>query len=163
MNPSLSGGKKLLQSNYERPSKTITETLQSKKDIEEQLNGFDEISNDDLCYTTIGTYLRYLSYDPKTRKELYRFGGLLVKVEREYVVLAGKEGMRFSVQRYTKDNNGNIIHKTRFFKKIKEEQTIKKQYNDYKSKTDEVLIKQQEIINKQKQEIKDMKKLFKKT
>ena len=57
--------KKLSQEDgsYQRPEKTITESLQNKKDIEEQLKNFEEISGEDLNYVNINTQLKYLSYD----------------------------------------------------------------------------------------------------
>jgi hypothetical protein len=103
---------------YERPDITITELIQNKKDIEEQLKMYEEIPNNDLCYIALNTHLKYLSYYKKTKKELFRFGGLLIKLDKEYLVLSGKDGIRFSVQRYTKDTKGNILHTTRFFKKM---------------------------------------------
>jgi hypothetical protein len=152
------GGKRLLQSDYERPEKTITETIQTKKDIEEQLINFEEIPHEDLCYVNLNTQLKYISYDKKNKKELFRFGGLLVKVEKEYVVLAGKEGMRFSVQRYTKNDKGDILHTTRFFKKMKDAEVIKLKLTDEIDEKDEEIKKQKSIIEKQKLELMAFKK-----
>ena len=147
--------KKLTQdSNYERPDKTITESIQNKKDIEEQLKMFEEIPTDDINFININTQLRYLSYDKKNKKELFRFGGLLVKIAKEYLILAGKEGKTFSVQRYTYDDKQKIIHTTRFFKKTKESEILKSQLND----TAEHIEKQNSIIEKQKQELIALKK-----
>jgi hypothetical protein len=149
------GGKRLSKNdNYERPTKTITESIQNKKSIEEQLVNFEEIKDEDLCYINPNTQLKYLSYDKKSKKELFRFGGLLVKVAKEYVVLAGKDGMRFSVQRYTKNDKGNIIHTTRFFKKINEKKVLEEELDSSKN----LLEKQQQEIEKQKKEIMEMRK-----
>ena len=127
------GSKKLSDSTeYQRPDITITELIQNKKDIEEQLKNYQEIPNNDLCYTTLNTHLKYLTYDKKTKKELFRFGGLLVKLDKEYIVLSGKDKMRFSVQRYTKDTKGNILHTTRFFKKMNQSD-IKDKIDDEKN------------------------------
>ena len=109
---------------YIRPNKTITESIQTKKDIEEQLNNFEEISDEDLNFVNINTQLKYLSYDVKNKKELFRFGGLLIKIAKDYIILAGKEGKRFSVQRYTRNDKNEVIHTTRFFKKIKQTQIL---------------------------------------
>lgn len=144
--------------NYERPNKTITESIQNKKSIEEQLINFEEIPNDELCYVNLNTQLKYLSYDKKSKKELFRFGGLLVKVAKEYIVLAGKDGMRFSVQRYTKNDKGDIIHTTRFFRKIKETVLLQKKINEIEEEKDETILKQQQMIEKQKLELISMKK-----
>jgi len=145
---------------YNRPQKTITESIQTKKDIEEQLSNFEEISNDDLCYVNTGTQLKYLSYDKKNKKELFRFGGLLIKVNKEYLVLAGKEGLRFSVQRYTKNDKNEIIHTTRFFKKIKETEILKNQLIDTMEQTNDIIQQKDDIIEKQKKELIALKKKY---
>lgn len=151
--------KKLSQdSNYERPDKTITESIQNKKDIEEQLKNFEEIDDDELNFININTQLKYISYDKKNKKEQFRFGGLVVKVNKDYLILAGKEGLRFSVQRYTKNDNNEIIHKTRFFKKIKEVDLLKGQLTDTLSQSNDIIEKQNLVIEKQKKELLAMKK-----
>lgn len=143
---------------YIRPKKTLTESIQNQKSITEYLNNFEEIDNEDLVYVNLNTQLRYISYDKSKKCELFRFGGLLQKVDKEYVVLAGKEGKRFSVQRYTKDNNGKILHETRFFRKIKNEELVKGELND----SIKVIDKQNDLINKQQKEIAALKKKLKK-
>jgi hypothetical protein len=149
------GNKRLSQNdNYERPPKTITESIQNKKDIEQQLQDFEEISDEDLNFINVNTLLRYISYDVNNRKELFRFGGLLVKVNKDYVVLAGKEGKRFSAQRYTRNAKNEIIHVTRFFKKIKDVDLLKMKCN-------ETLENQFEIIEKQNKEIEELRKKLK--
>ena len=157
----LQKSKKLSQSDYERPTKTITETLQTKKDIEEQLKNFEEIESDDLNFVSINTQLKYISYDKKNKKELFRFGGLLLKIARDYVVLGGKEGLRFSVQRYTKNDKGETIHVTRFFKKIKDSEILKGQLNETVEKSGEIIEEQQKLIEKQTKELADLKKKLK--
>ena len=143
---------------YIRPKKTLTESIQNQKSITEYLNNFEEIDNEDLVYVNLNTQLRYISYDKKNKCELFRFGGLLAKVDKDYVVLAGREGKRFSVQRYTKDSNGKNLHETRFFKKIKNEEIIKEELNT----TVDVIDKQNDLIKKQKQEIAALKRRLKK-
>jgi len=152
--------KKLNQNDgsYERPSKTITETLQNKKDIEEQLKNFEEISDGDLNFININTQLKYLSYDLKNKRELYRFGGLLVKIAKEYIILAGKEGKRFSVQRYTKNDKNEIVHTTRFFKKIKETEILQSKLDETFEESNSIIEKQNNIIEKQRKELLALKK-----
>lgn len=152
--------KKLNQNDgsYERPSKTITETLQNKKDIEEQLKNFEEISDEDLNFVNINTQLKYLSYDLKNKKELYRFGGLLVKIAKEYIILAGKEGKRFSVQRYTKNDKNEIVHTTRFFRKIKETEILQSKLDETFEESNSIIEKQNNIIEKQRKELLALKK-----
>jgi len=142
---------KLSTDSYDRPTKTITDMVQNKKDIEEHLKNYEEVSDEDVNFININTHLKYLSYDSKTKKELFRFGGLLVKIAKDYLVLAGKEGKRFSVQRYTKDSNEKVIHTTRFFKKIKDVALIKEQL-------DQTIEQSSEIIEKQRKELMALKK-----
>ena len=151
--------KKLSQdSKYERPEITITESIQNKKNIEDQLQDFEEVSEDDLNFLNINTQLKYISYDKKNKKELFRFGGLLVKIAKDYLILRGKENLTFSVQRYTKNENNEIIHNTRFFKKIKETDRLKIELEDTILKATEKLQKQNYIIEKQKKELTALKK-----
>jgi hypothetical protein len=155
----LQPGKRLTVDNsYERPEKTITESIQNKKDIEEQLRNFEELSPEDVNYVNVNTQLKYLTYDKEKKRELFRFGGLLVKNAKEYVVLAGKEGKRFSVQKYTKNNKNEIVHTTRFFRKIKTEQLLKSQLDETVSQSSNIIENQTNIINEQKKELMALKK-----
>jgi hypothetical protein len=143
---------------YVRPKRTKTELVQNEKNINEYLKDFEEIENSKLPYVNINTQLRYISYDVENECELFRFGGLLMKIEEKYVVLAGKESKRFSVQRYIYDKNDKIIHTTRFFKKIKTEQLLKEQLNMTLDKSEDIINKQNAIIEKQKKELAALKK-----
>jgi hypothetical protein len=145
---------------YIRPEKTITELVQNRKDIEEQLEDFEEIPEEYVSQINVNTALKYLSYDKKNKKELFRFGGLLIKVNKEYLVLAGKEGLRFSVQRYTKNDKNEIIHTTRFFKKIKETEILKNQLIDTMEQTNDIIQQKDDIIEKQKKELIALKKKY---
>jgi hypothetical protein len=146
--------RKLNTSNYERPSVTITDAVQNRKDIEEQLANFEEIESDDVVYVNLNSQLKYITYDKKNRKELFRFGGLLTKINKDYLVLSGKNGYTFTVQRYTKNDKGDIVHKTRFFKKMKDNNVIPEELNQ----TTEIIDKQNTIIEQQRQELISMKK-----
>tara|TARA_B110000037_G_C16744889_1_gene352802 strand:+ start:27 stop:524 length:498 start_codon:yes stop_codon:yes gene_type:complete len=146
---------------YVRPKRTKTEMVQNEKNINDYLKNFEEIDNNKLPYININTQLRYISYDIENECELFRFGGLLMKVEEKYIVLAGKDGKRFSVQRYIYDNNNNnnkLVHTTRFFKKIKNEEILKEQLSSTFNKSEEIIKKQNKIIEKQKKELEAMKK-----
>lgn len=147
-----------LDKSYDRPEKTITESIQNKKDIEEQLKNFEELSPEDVNYVNINTQLKYLTYDREKKRELFRFGGLLVKNAKEYVVLAGKEGKRFSVQKYTRNSKNEIVHTTRFFKRIKAEDLLKSQLDETVVHSSEIIQKQSDIIDKQNQELLALKK-----
>lgn len=62
---------RLLESEYKRPKKTLTESVQNKKDIEEKLEGYEEVENDKLCYIPRRTHLRYIGWDKKIRKSYF--------------------------------------------------------------------------------------------
>jgi len=145
-------------SNYERPEITITESIQNKKNIEEQLKDFEEIPEEDLNFVNLNTQLKYISYDKKNKKELFRFGGILIKIAKDYFILRGKEGLRFSVQRYTRNDKNEIIHTTRFFKKIKETDKLKLELEETIEHATEKIQKQSSIIEKQKKELMALKK-----
>ena len=143
---------------YVRPKRTKTELVQNEKNINDYLKDFEEIEDSKLPYVNINTQLRYISYDVENECELFRFGGLLMKIEEKYVVLAGKESKRFSVQRYIYDKNNKLVHTTRFFKKVKTEQLLKEQLNMTLDKSEDIINKQNAIIEKQKKELSALKK-----
>ena len=143
---------------YVRPKRTKTELVQNEKNINDYLKDFEEIEDSKLPYVNLNTQLRYISYDVENECELFRFGGLLMKIEEKYLVLAGKESKRFSVQRYIYDKNNKLVHTTRFFKKVKTEQLLKEQLNMTLDKSEDIINKQNAIIEKQKKELAALKK-----
>lgn len=143
---------------YERPSKTITESVQNKKTVEELLKNYHEINEEDINFINFNTHLKYLSYDIKNKKELFRFGGLLKKINKDYIILAGKENKTFCVQRYTKNDMNEIIHTTRFFKKLKESDILKTKLDEVFEESSNIINNQKYIINKQKKELLSLKK-----
>ena len=84
---------------------------------------------------------------------------MIKKIKKNYLDLSGKDNLRFSVQRYTRNDKNEIIHNTRFFKKIKPIDTMK--INIEQSK--EYIQKQNDYIIQQKKEITDLKKQLKET
>jgi hypothetical protein len=149
---------KLSANDFIRPTKTITDLMQNKKDIEAKLEGYEEVDEGDVNFITLGTHLRYLSWDKANKKELFRFGGLITKIARDYVILQGKEAKSFSVQRYTLNDKGDILHKTRFFKKVKKEEQLQRDLNETVEETADIMQKQSAMIEKQKKELHELKK-----
>ena len=147
-----------MSKDYMRPSKTTTDRMQTKDELKKYLKDYVEIPLEDINFMTIGQLIRYISYDKKTRKEIFRFGGLLKKIDKNYVVLQGKNGMTFSAQRHTYDDNENLIHTTRFFKKQKVEEILRVEMEEAIDRSDEVIHKQNEVIDKQKRELMTLKK-----
>ena len=111
---------------YARPKKTKTESVQDEKSIQHYLKDYEEIDQKELPYINPNTHIRYISWDKKNKCELFRFGGLLVRIQPQYVQLAGIEGKLFSAQRYTyAEDKKKVIHMTRFFRKMKQTEVMK--------------------------------------
>ena len=146
---------KLNANDFIRPTKTITDLMQNKKDIEAKLEGYEEVDEDDVNFITLGSHLRYLSWDREGKQELFRFGGLITKIARDYIILQGKS---FSVQRYTKNDKGDILHTTRFFKKVKKEEQLQRDLNETVEETADIMQKQSAMIEKQRKELHELKK-----
>jgi hypothetical protein len=148
---------KLSEDDYIRPKITLTDGLQNKKSIQKYLAEYEEVDEDEIPYLTPGMHLRYISWDKENDCELFRLGGILVKLAKEYLVLAGVKAKTFSVQRYSYDNK-NIIHVTRFFRKIKNEDMIQKKINETMEVSKEIIQEQSEELEKLKKQMKQMKK-----
>ena len=144
---------------YKRPNKTKTESVQDEKSIQQYLKDYEEVELEELPYININTHLRYISWDKKNKCELFRFGGLLVKVHAKYIMLAGLEGKVFSAQRYTyAPDNKKIIHTTRFFRKLKKSEIAQEELEHTVETSQDIINKQNDIIEKQKQELRALKK-----
>ena len=153
---------RLNKSEYKRPKKTMTEEYQNDELIQQKLKNYIEVPSDEIDFINIGSHLRYISFDPKNKKELFRFGGILVSRKKDYVILAGKEQKTFSVQRYIKDSKGKIIYTTRFFRLLKKEELLQEALDNTVDKSKEFLTKQNEIIQKQQKEIEELRGMMKK-
>jgi hypothetical protein len=101
---------------YKRHKKTLTDTLQDEEAIQQKLEDYSEIEDDDIDSIPIGSTVRYIRWDIKNNCEKFILGGNIIRISNEYIVLQGKDNGTFSAQRYTRDKNGKIIHTTRFFK-----------------------------------------------
>ena len=141
---------------YDRPPKTVTECLQKRNKIEEQLKDYVEINPEDLDTVKIKTPIKYIGYDKIKKKELFRLGGVLRKIEPEYIVLQGK--FRFSVQRNTYDSSGKIIHKTRFFKPVDKDELLQNELDITIKIANDTIGKQNAVIKKQQMELEALKK-----
>ncbi len=146
---------------YIRAKKTICDLMQTQERVEEQLENYQEILNEELDHTPpLGVRVKYISYNKKTSGEAFRFGGVVKKVNPNYIVLIGNNNLTFSVQRYTKNKNNEIIHTTRFFIKDKDIEKINES-NKELIQNQEIIDQQNEIIHKQQREIEKLKKKLK--
>ena len=96
---------------YKRPKKTLTDSLQTKKEIIKKLQGYSQVSN--ILKIPIGSHVRYITW--KNGAQRFCIGGWVRKVHDKYVVLASKE-LSWSVQRYHYSKKKKIFT-TLFFKK----------------------------------------------
>jgi hypothetical protein len=149
--------KRINQDDYNKPLKTITDLFQTQDRVQEILENYQEISNEEIDSIPIGCHVRYIGYDKKKKIEAFRFGGVIRKIDPNYLVLIGNNNLSFSTQRYTRNKNNEIIHTTRFFIKDKDIEKINES-NQELIQNQQIIDQQNEIIQKQKREIEKLKK-----
>lgn len=157
----MSGIHRLSVDGFERPKITYTDTLQNKEAIQQKLEGFVEVPEDEIDNLAEGTFLRYIKYDPKTRKEKFVTGGILLIVNPKYLVIKGKGDGTFSAQRFTQKKDGTI-YPTRFFKKLNNEEKLKIQLMEMQKKANEIINELEDTIDKQQKEINELKNYIRK-
>ena len=84
------------QNNYTRPKITYTDTIQDIEKIRKLVKDYDRVENIDNV--PLGTFVKYVTL--KDNKQRFCIGGRLYKKHKDYVILAGVNNSRFSVQRY---------------------------------------------------------------
>ena len=113
---------------YNRPSKTITDSLQDPIKFREKLKGYKEV--DDIDSVSISTHVRYFIYDKTDNKWKFRTGGLLAKKHAKYVILSNNK-YSWSVQKEVSsekglssidDNESSEVFETKFFKILSKEE-----------------------------------------
>jgi hypothetical protein len=149
--------KRINQDDYNKPLKTITDLFQTQDRVQEILEDYQEISNEEIDNIPLGVHVRYISYNKKTALEAFRFGGVIRKIYPNYLVLIGNNNVSFCVQRYSKNKNNEIIHTTRFFIKDKDIEKINES-NQELIQNQQIIDQQNEIIQKQKREIEKLKR-----
>lgn len=147
---------------YQRPKKTYTDTLQSADAIEEKLNGYVEVEENDIDNISPGSFIRYIKWDPAQNKERFVMGGIVMRVLPEYIIIKGKDNGTFSAQRFTHNKKGDIIHTTRFFKMLNNEEKLKIKLLEMKDKANEIISELENTIDKQAAEITELKEIIKK-
>jgi len=114
--------KRLTKSKYERPEKTATDESQTDDKIKEKLANYEE--SDPACIP-YNTHIRY-------KNTKFCMGGLLKRVEKDYVVLSNGS-LTWSVQRNYKGKEGDDL-KTTFYKWTKPEPESKEKDVDKNEK-----------------------------
>ena len=112
--------RRLVNSNFNRPKTTYTDTLQNKKSMQEKLKNYERV--DEIEDVAISTHVRYVTLD-KDKKQVFRLGGLLKKIHSKYVSISNGT-FTWSVQRYHYENQGDEepIFETVFFRIIPKEE-----------------------------------------
>jgi hypothetical protein len=92
--------------------------------VSKMLEDYEEVLTDeDLNAIPTGTRLKYITYDPEKKMELFRQGGYLRAVKPQCIVLAGlyknvyNKRYRVNRQVYDPTNKANLLYNTRFFVK----------------------------------------------
>ena len=147
---------------YQRPRKTYTDTLQNVEVIKKKLDGYIEIPEDEVDGLQEGVFLRYIKMDPKTGKERFITGGVLLRTYPEYLLIKGKDNGTFSAQRYTYDASGAKTFTTRFFKLLNNEEKLKIKLGDMQAKANEIIEELEQTIDKQAAEIAELKAIIRK-
>lgn len=128
---------------YKRPKRTITDSLQTRENILKKLEGYTQVEH--VSNLPIGTHVRYITW--KNNAQRFCTGGWIRKIHEDYVVLESKR-FSWSVQRFHYKNKKKIFT-TLFFKK------------QSKFELYEHALKQQQIeIQKQQMEIQKLKRLI---
>ncbi len=176
------GGAKNTQSNtirlneddYSKPTKTITDLIQTREAIDEKLRNYTEVDNNELELLPKNVHICYITYNVEKNMELFRMGGYLKKVAKDYIVLAGKGNKTFSVQRkiYSNKDKSQLLYVTRFFAKKKNStsyskltvggaqynrEAIKKEYEETLTKSTSFIKNQQEILEAKQREIAELR------
>ncbi len=147
---------------YQRPKKTLTDTLQNEEAIEQKLNGFVEVDESDIDSLSPGSYVRYIKWDVAGGKERFVMGGVVLRVNPEYLLIKGKDNGTFSAQRYTFNKKGDLIHTTRFFKQLSNEDRLKMKLLEMQKKANQIIEELEETIDKQSAEIEELKEIIRK-
>ena len=86
----------MIKMQYQRPTKTYQETL-SNEEIKEKLKNYKKIK--DITNIPIGTHIRYFTTHPTTKKNIFRLGGNLNKIDTQgrYITLSNGP-LNWSVQ-----------------------------------------------------------------
>ena len=147
---------------YQRPKKTYTDSLQTEEAIEQKLDGFIEIDENEIDNISPGSYLRYIKWDINNNKERFVMGGILLRAAPEYLLIKGKDNGTFSAQRYTYNKKGDKIHTTRFFKQLSNEEKLKIKLIEMQKKATAIINELEETIDKKDQEIEELKEIIKK-
>lgn len=159
-NAALNGTKRLSrQQDWKRPETTATDAInQDEAQMNSKLENYVEVDNID--YVGINTHVRYVVFDTRVGKYLFRLGGLLAMKHPTYVVLSnGKQS--WSVPKETEFNKQT--HATRFFRILNPFEMQQKRLEEQKKDKDQVsLVAQQQMeeLERKEAEIDQLKRVI---
>ena len=149
--------KSLLETDFVRPQKTYTDSLQTKDKMNEKLKNYSRA--DDIDKIELNTHVRYVTLD-KQHRQVFRTGGLLIRKANDYIQLSNGS-FKWSVQKYHySEGEEEPIFATVFFYRVskKEENELReKEINKNYEAREKKLI---ELVKRQHEEIKDLKSML---
>jgi len=161
-NLALSGTKRLSrQKDWSRPETTTTDAInQDDEQICQKLENYVEVDNID--YVSINTHVRYVVFDTRVGKYMFRLGGLLAMKHTSYVVLSnGKQ--TWSVPKESEHNKQK--HTTRFYRILNPFEMQQKRLEAQKKDKDEATViaqQQHEELQRKEAEIDKLKRVISK-
>jgi mannose-1-phosphate guanylyltransferase len=136
--------------NYKKSGKSYQEKL-SPSEIKKKLEEYSQV--EDIRKVSIGTHMRYFTFNPKTGEKQFRLGGFLSKIDPEmkYVILQNGS-FSWSVQL-----SGTVFFKKMSFTELKEElkEKIYKKFEKQISNLKKENFKLKETLKEIKNQIKN--------
>lgn len=136
--------------NYKKSGKSYQEKL-SPSEIKKKLEEYSQV--EDIKKVSIGTHMRYFTFNPKTGEKQFRLGGFLSKIDPEmkYVILQNGS-FSWSVQ-----ISGTIFFKKMSFSELKDElkEKIYKKFEKQISNLKKQNFKLKETLKEIKNQIKN--------
>ena len=80
---------------YTKTKKSYQDKL-SPSEIKQKLAEYKQV--DDIDSVSLNSHVRYFTFNPKNGKKLFRLGGFLTKIDKEYVILSNGK-FSWSVQK----------------------------------------------------------------
>tara|TARA_B100001989_G_C24494261_1_gene441309 strand:+ start:442 stop:918 length:477 start_codon:yes stop_codon:yes gene_type:complete len=137
---------RLVTHKYDRPEETYQDTLQNKTAMLEQLENYERIENiEDI---PLKTHIKYVTLHSETRKQVFRVGGTLERINPKYILLSNGE-FKWSVQRYHYCDDASTeepVFETVFWRLISKEERLNIKLEELQEENNALKEKLNEII-----------------
>ena len=131
---------RISKDNYKKPKEgTLQDSLQNTDSVKEKLEGYIEVSSDELCYLPQNTSIRYIT--KKGNEYLFRLGGNLHLNKPDYIVLKSINNVTWCVQKKN----------TMFYRAL----TKDEKYSGILDQQNDLIEEQQNEINYLKEQLKN--------